>query len=436
MRSWSAAVLLSLLLASPARAQPAPLGEARDYVLIGESLIRLGTRTLVVGGSTAVTAPAGLLRAGKDVELPGGADVAGDQVRLFQGARVGRLFANAVRDAGAIILDGGPFAVTLPLSLVATLPPFPAVAADPANPITVPAGATVVLPPGAYGDVKVETLGTLVLRGLDAGGGAGTYHVTKLTVGFQGQMLADNPVVVNTAEKFTVLAHTFVGPAPLAPVAAGDLQLNVGATALIYNAATVVAHLRAPAATVRLAAGAVLTGRIVADRITTVRKVTLTRQGGCGDGLLEPVEECDASVAGGDGACPGQCAAAGTPGQCTCACAAAADCDDGDACNGAEQCAGGVCVAGPPTDCDDDDPCTDDACEPATGCVHSAAPGVPCDDENLCTLDDLCACTTATCEAAACVGGSPPDCNDFDPCTIDSCDPAEGCRNILHPDCL
>ncbi|HNO76859.1 MAG TPA: hypothetical protein PKN33_02270 [Phycisphaerae bacterium] len=43
-------------------------------------------------------------------------------------------------------------------------------------------------------------------------------------------------------------------------------------------------------------------------------------------------------------------------------CTSNADCDDGDACNGAETCGDGVCVAGTPMDCDDGDSCTSDSC--------------------------------------------------------------------------
>ena len=54
------------------------------------------------------------------------------------------------------------------------------------------------------------------------------------------------------------------------------------------------------------------------------------------------------------------------------------------------------CHGGPPTDCTDDDPCTVDSCNPAQGCVHQ-----------------------------------PAGCDDGDPCTIDSCDPVQGCVHVL-----
>ena len=52
-------------------------------------------------------------------------------------------------------------------------------------------------------------------------------------------------------------------------------------------------------------------------------------------------------------------------------CASDGDCDDHDACNGAETCVDSACAAGTPPDCDDGDPCTTDTCSADTGCVHT-----------------------------------------------------------------
>src|SRR5206468_12057869 len=47
-----------------------------------------------------------------------------------------------------------------------------------------------------------------------------------------------------------------------------------------------------------------------------------------------------------------------------------AGCDDGQQCNGAEQCVGGVCERTPTFGCDDGLLCTDDSCTDAGGCAH------------------------------------------------------------------
>ncbi len=96
-----------------------------------------------------------------------------------------------------------------------------------------------------------------------------------------------------------------------------------------------------------------------------------------------------------------------------------APCDDVNACTTSDTCSGGLCVGGPALNCDDSNPCTDDSCNPATGCVHTNNTA-PCSDGNACTTAD-------TCLGGACVGGPAPNCDDSNPCTDDSCNPATGC---------
>ncbi|HRY96542.1 MAG TPA: S8 family serine peptidase, partial [Myxococcota bacterium] len=97
------------------------------------------------------------------------------------------------------------------------------------------------------------------------------------------------------------------------------------------------------------------------------------------------------------------------------------DCDDGDACNGAETCvvATGSCLPGTPLVCDDGNLCTTDSCVPATGCSN-VNNTVPCPDGNLCNGNEVCA-------AGSCQAGTPLVCNDGNVCTTDSCVPATGC---------
>ena len=56
-------------------------------------------------------------------------------------------------------------------------------------------------------------------------------------------------------------------------------------------------------------------------------------------------------------------------------------CPDGNLCNGDEICVGWVCVAGVPPDCDDEDICTADSCDQFLGCVyeptHCNGPDIP-----------------------------------------------------------
>jgi hypothetical protein len=157
-----------------------------------------------------------------------------------------------------------------------------------------------------------------------------------------------------------------------------------------------------------------------------------------------------------------------------------APCDDGDACTLIDTYQDGQCIGSGSPDCDDANPCTDDLCAPATGaCVHTqAADNTPCWDGDRCNGDETCwggvcqpgtpvvcyspnPCRPHQCEPAfgtcaqgndapdwtdcsngnacdgaehcdgygTCVAGTPLNCGDQDPCTLDSCDPAGGCAH-------
>ena len=150
-----------------------------------------------------------------------------------------------------------------------------------------------------------------------------------------------------------------------------------------------------------------------------------------------------------------------------------ASCDDGNACTKGDTCKSGVCTAGAPIVCNDSNVCTDDSCDPATGCIYTpntascdggsvcwlaygcqngscvGSSPLDCDDGNQCSLDvcnktigclhskqtgtpcnDGNACTTVdTCASGACTGNTPPNCDDANACTLDSCDNVKGCQH-------
>ncbi len=186
--------------------------------------------------------------------------------------------------------------------------------------------------------------------------------------------------------------------------------------------------------------------------------------GGCGNGVVDPSEDCD------DGAANGS---VGDPCNefCQFVCAVDANCDDGNACNGAETCTSHVCTAGTPVDdgttcgsamlcrggtcvaakcgdgivtapeeCDDGNATDGDGCnndctlsckssDPARNCTptdacagqgtcddttHVCAPGTPLGDGTMCgTGHDYCkmgTCTTPSCGNGVVEPGE--DCDD------------------------
>ena len=104
-------------------------------------------------------------------------------------------------------------------------------------------------------------------------------------------------------------------------------------------------------------------------------------------------------------------------------------CDDGDPCNGVETCDDAGRHPGTPPDLDDGNPCTVDSCDPAAGVQHVAAEdGTACSDGNACTTGD-------SCQAGACAG-APVECLAQDQCHgAGICDPGTGeCSNPAQPD--
>lgn len=83
-------------------------------------------------------------------------------------------------------------------------------------------------------------------------------------------------------------------------------------------------------------------------------------------------------------------------------------CNDALLCNGVETCTGGLCEAGTPPRCDDEDPCTADACSEESGCTSAPIDG--------CCRSDA-------------------DCEDGDPCTDDACTGAHVCASAPVPGC-
>lgn len=86
--------------------------------------------------------------------------------------------------------------------------------------------------------------------------------------------------------------------------------------------------------------------------------------------------------------------------------------------------AAGACQSGTPPVLDDGNPCTTDACDPGTGVTHTpVAAGTSCSDSNVCNGEE-------TCDAAgSCTAGAPPELDDGNPCTTDSCNPVTG---VVH----
>lgn len=150
----------------------------------------------------------------------------------------------------------------------------------------------------------------------------------------------------------------------------------------------------------------------------------------CGDCLQEGLGaiRCDALVSGGPGMIPKICEV--DKFGCL-SWTVKPDCDDNNVCteDHCDNISGECRHTALSSKCDDGDPCTVDSCNPITGCRYEP---VVCESKNL--------CKKGTCDPT--MGGSctfedtSNECDDGDPCTVDSCDPDVGCVYDPIPNCV
>ncbi|MFQ5592473.1 MAG: hypothetical protein ACE5HE_15050, partial [Phycisphaerae bacterium] len=173
-------------------------------------------------------------------------------------------------------------------------------------------------------------------------------------------------------------------------------------------------------------------GGVSTDRFSVIGKLASK----CGNGVVEESEQCDddggcctldcrfksqGTTCDDGNACTLSSGLCDTAGTCVARNLQRVACDDGNACTTSDVCIGGSCIGDLPPDCDDANGCTDDSCDPAVGCLN-VNNVLACDDGDACTTED-------GCSGGLCLGGTPPDCGDSNPCTDDVCDSALGCVN-------
>jgi hypothetical protein len=95
-------------------------------------------------------------------------------------------------------------------------------------------------------------------------------------------------------------------------------------------------------------------------------------------------------------------------------CGSDADCDDGNACNGSEQCIDGACVAGTEVTCTAPDACSSSSCNSETGLCEEEP--IVCDDGDACNGEESCD------PASGCIPGTPVGCVNGDGCCNVECD--------------
>jgi len=393
--------------ASPSSAtsalNPAPL--IHHFSLLATGAINVGTQARVTSGDVG----AGSINVGTKAGIAG--NTLAPTVALGAHATTADIQTNALT-AHSKATHGA----VVPLTVA--LPATPAATATPGSlNVSVPVHGVQTLAAGAYRDVTVGTLGTLVLSG-------GRYDFRNLTIGTLAHLQASQPVEIHVSQ--TVNFNTQSNTILAAGLSANDLRIEsigTGTPITIGTQANVRALLLAPQGTVTISTLAALNGAIAASAVTlgTLASVTfqdgITGGQGCSPANCDDANPCTTDACVGAN-CVNTAVAVGT------------SCADTTVCNGAETCnATGVCTAGPPPQIDDGNICTDDACDAIAGATHTPRPeGSSCPDTTVCNGAE-------TCNAAGtCTAGAPPVVDDGNLCTDDACDAIAGVTHTPRPE--
>jgi hypothetical protein len=251
--------LLALGLSLCPAGVPAQSRNVDDYVLIADQAINASGLTVRQGDVVALE---GTFTSTRSLAAPGSA-IAAPSVRLDDAAVCDALFASDSRGGGPGCGDPLPF--SRPFSSAAAVCGFP-VPFPPCDrlrpPVVVPRGTTVALPPGVYGDIRVEGgaggYGSLLL--------AGSYGVCNFQaardalVHFTGisQLLIAGTLTADNGARFVPAPDSGVPPALVNVFVAGPLVRFSRKTSLALR-------LCAPRATFRVGSRGTLTGRFATE---------------------------------------------------------------------------------------------------------------------------------------------------------------------------
>ncbi|HLK11640.1 MAG TPA: hypothetical protein VKW76_09680 [Candidatus Binatia bacterium] len=417
-RSWvRVCAVLAVTAAARVTAADPVSRDLPSYVIVALHKFKMKDFGFTVAGNVGVDDAGGTLAYGRKAVFPDRTQLVSDIVeQLGNQSSLWDLFANQVNMASlaqSTIRNQGP--TPWSPALFAALPCQPPCSPG-TTPVSVQKYGSADLPPGSYGAVVVGDQATLTLSG-------GTYCLASLKAGHHARVRVAGPATVNVAGNVKLNLNSSFGPAMSSGLGATDVRLAVGGTSVIFTQGNrVTADVVACNAKMRFGRFASLTGQFIADQFKADFGPTFTLQD-CGNGIVDPGEQCDAGAANGQ---PGSC--------CDPNChfdPAGSSCSDGNVCNGLETCnAIGGCVPGTPLDCRDGNLCTEDRCDPTLGCQHSPVEdGTSCSDGNVCNGAE-------TCQGGTCTPGTPLTCNPPNGCYTASCAPTLGCQLTPVPGCV
>jgi hypothetical protein len=289
-------------------AAPAQSRSPADYVLLATDALSVDRLTVTDG---AIGVLAGAFSSRRPLAAPASA-IAAPNVRLDAGSSCAALFASSARGDGQACGPLQPFARPFTSAADACGFPDPFPACDPQRPVViVPHGATVALPPGVYGDIRVEGgaggAGTLRL--------SGTYRVCSLHASRRARIEFTGPSDVFVADSLSASTGVLLRPDPLAGVSTEQVRVFVAGTLVRFSRQGLIGgQICAPFAGMRLGSSVDVEGRLVAANMrvrrsivslpegtpkitsTTTSTTTLASPARCGNGVVEPGEVCDGDV--------------------------------------------------------------------------------------------------------------------------------------------
>ncbi|HEY2774590.1 MAG TPA: hypothetical protein VGK20_11145 [Candidatus Binatia bacterium] len=460
-RHAAAAACIAAFL-QPARADVLPPILSHDigaYALYGRSYVAWdGAATMPargsVGSESSVAFSAFTAADGED------SFVAAATVQATAGTRIHAVFSSSLATSADVVIEHPPMPLALPVVSSIDFPQAPAFDCGGADITVDSTNSPLSLPPGRYGNITVMQDQTLRLQaggryeacnmrvrpGATVEAHSGTFVLLRdyLLTGARAHISGDDAC----GARWIALATT---PSP-APSAAGfEFDQGTGS----QNRALIQGQFFTPGR-ITMAQPNDYVGRFWADRIDGLGGTQVTRTladctaSRCGDGVLDPGEQCDdgnnrdgdccsafcqlvaagsscddgkfctmTDTCDGSGHCSGSrdpCVPPDGDANCsescnevTHACDApdpdGSSCDDGLWCNGSDRCAGGQCIAhsGSPCPGPDQDFSCHESCDEADHACDAPDPvGAPCNDGLFCTVGE-------TCNASgACIGGSSP----------------------------
>jgi hypothetical protein len=306
VKSQSIAIaLLALALSFRPAAVPAQSRNLDDYVLLADQAINASRLTVTEGDVIVLD---GSFTSTRALAAPHSA-IPAPSVQLDDADVCGALFATNSRGGGAACGDPRPFSRPFTSTADACGFPLPFPPCEPLRPpVVVPHGATLALPPGVYGDIRVEGgaggSGSLLL---DGSYGICNFRASRgALVQFTGisQLLIGGTLTAGNGARFVPAPGSGVTPALVNVFVAGSLVR-------LSRKGSLALRLCAPRATLRVGSRGTLTGRFATETArlrqieaasaieigpntpTAGTTATLRARSRCSDGPVDPREVCD-----------------------------------------------------------------------------------------------------------------------------------------------